>query len=155
MSKKNADEPEVPKVTKALPVIAWTESFKDYLWRVIGVRNVPLAYVIREQVVPDSPEDLVPDQPYSRVAGSIEAELVQQASHSHGLFKDDNTELYFKLEEAVRGTIYANSIRPFQKKRDGRGAWFAISRQYAGPDKCELELKNSKENSMSQEVERQ
>jgi hypothetical protein len=44
--KKGGDEPEVPKITKALPIIKWTEAFRDYLHRVVGVRNIPLAYVI-------------------------------------------------------------------------------------------------------------
>ena len=44
--KKRAEEPEVPKITKALPIIKWTEAFRDYLHRMIGVRTIPLAYVI-------------------------------------------------------------------------------------------------------------
>jgi hypothetical protein len=44
--KKGGDEPEVPKITKALPIIKWTEAFRDYLHPVIGARNIPLAYVI-------------------------------------------------------------------------------------------------------------
>jgi hypothetical protein len=48
--RKTGDLPEVPKITKALPVIKWTQAFADYLHRVIGVRMIPLAYVIREDV---------------------------------------------------------------------------------------------------------
>jgi hypothetical protein len=44
--KKKVDEPEVPKITKALPVIKRTEAFRDCLHRMIGVRTIPLAYVI-------------------------------------------------------------------------------------------------------------
>ena len=29
--KKGGDEPEVPKITKALPIIKWTEASRDYL----------------------------------------------------------------------------------------------------------------------------
>jgi hypothetical protein len=39
---KGGDEPEVPKITKALPIIKWTEAFRDYLHRLIGVRTIPL-----------------------------------------------------------------------------------------------------------------
>jgi hypothetical protein len=49
--KKKADEPDVPKITKAFPVIKWTEAFRDYLHCMIGVRTIPLAYVIQ----PDEP----------------------------------------------------------------------------------------------------
>ena len=35
LSLANVAKTEVPKITKALPVIKWTEGFKDYLHRVI------------------------------------------------------------------------------------------------------------------------
>jgi hypothetical protein len=43
---KRAEEPKVAKINKALPKIKWTEAFRDYLHRMIGVRTIPLAYVI-------------------------------------------------------------------------------------------------------------
>lgn len=46
--KKENDKNEVPKVTKALPIIKWTQAFADHLHRTIGLRTIPLAYVIRE-----------------------------------------------------------------------------------------------------------
>jgi hypothetical protein len=42
--KKDADAPDVPKITKALPIIKWTEAMLDHLHRIIGVRMIPLAY---------------------------------------------------------------------------------------------------------------
>jgi hypothetical protein len=50
MEGSRGQEPEVPKITKALPIIKWTEAFWDYLHRMIGVRMIPLAYVIRPAV---------------------------------------------------------------------------------------------------------
>ena len=44
--KKDEDDPEEPKITKALPIIKWTEAFQDFLNSVIGARMIPLAYVI-------------------------------------------------------------------------------------------------------------
>ena len=44
--RKDEDDPDVPKVTKALPIIKWTEAFQDFLNRVIEARMIPLAYVI-------------------------------------------------------------------------------------------------------------
>ena len=43
---KENENPDVPKITKALPVIKWTEAFTDYLSHAIGVWMIPLAYVI-------------------------------------------------------------------------------------------------------------
>jgi hypothetical protein len=139
---KLGDLPEVPKVTKALPIIKWTQAFADYLHRVIGVRMIPLAYVIREEVdVPAAAPTLANGQPHSTEHGSVEAELVARASHNHALYRDDNASVYYKLEEATRTTPYAASIKPFQRAKDGRGAFQALTNQYAGQDKWEHELK--------------
>jgi hypothetical protein len=78
-NKKSADEPEVPKITKALPVIKWTEAFRDYLHRVISVRKVPLAYVVRtEEEVPNIGTIAV-GAPHSAEHGSIEVEMIERA----------------------------------------------------------------------------
>jgi len=87
--KKEAAVPEVPKITKALPIIKWTEVFQDFLIRVIGVRYIPLSYVIRDQVeVPADAPPLATDQPYSTEHGSIQREMIARASHTDGLFGD-------------------------------------------------------------------
>ena len=46
LEKNSGEDLETPKISKALTVISWTESFKNYLWILMGVRNVPLVYVI-------------------------------------------------------------------------------------------------------------
>ena len=47
---KEDDKPDVPKISKSLPIIKWTEAFQDFLHQVIGVRMIPLAYVMRAVV---------------------------------------------------------------------------------------------------------
>ncbi len=141
-AKKEEDPPDVPKISRALPVIKWTEAFKDFLARVIGVRTIPLSYVIRPEVtVPAAAPPLVNNQPHSDAHGSVEAELVARASHGHALYRDDNATVYHYLEEATRTTSYAASIKPFQRAKNGRGAWLALVNQYAGVDKWEAEIK--------------
>ena len=44
--RKDEDDPDVPKISKSLPIIKWTEAFQVFLNRVIGARRIPLAYVI-------------------------------------------------------------------------------------------------------------
>ena len=69
----------------------------------------------------------------------MEGELVARAAHTHALSRDDNSVVYYHLE--TRGTSYAASIKPFQRGKDGRGAWKALTSQYAGKDKWEAEIK--------------
>ena len=113
--RKGDDSPDVPKISKGLPVIKWTEAFQDFLNRKIGNRNFPLAYIIRDEPNPPAaPPPLAASQLHSIEHGSVEAELMAQASHTHALFHDDNSDLYYLLEESTRGTQYATSIKPFQ-----------------------------------------
>jgi hypothetical protein len=140
------DVPEVPKITKTLPVIKWTEAFQDFLNRVIGVRTIPLCYVIQAEVdVPGDAPPLAPNQPHSIVHGSVEAELVSRASHTHALYRNDNATVYHYLEEATRSTSYAALIKTFQRRKDGRGAWLELKDQYAGIDKWEAEIKRQEQ----------
>ncbi len=145
-SKRDEDTPDVQKISKALPVIKWTEAFRDFLARVYGVRYIPLSYVIRETVqVPAAAPLLANNQPHSTEHGSVEAELVARASHEHPLYRDDNASLYHYLEEATRATSYAASIKPFQRGKNGRGAWLALVGQYAGQDKWEAEIRKQEQ----------
>jgi hypothetical protein len=137
--KQKEDPPETPKISKTLPVIKWTESFRDFLNRVIGVRAIPLCYVIRETV--NVSAAATANQPLSNEHESVTGELVARASHEHALFRDDNAAVYHYLEEATRSPAYAASIKPFQRSKDGRGTWLALLGQYAGNDKREAEIK--------------
>jgi hypothetical protein len=113
---------------------------------VVGSRTIPLAYIIRTDItVPVDAPALEANQPYSTEHGSVEAELIARASHGHALYRDDNAKIYYFLEEATRTTSYAASIKPFQRTKNGRGAWFALVQQYAGEDKWRAELKNQDE----------
>ena len=121
--RKDEDDPDVPKITKDLPIIKWTEAFQDFLHSMIGARMIPLAYAIQidPQVKAIAPT-LAPTLPHSTEHGSVESEVIARASYTHALFRDGNSVVYYHLEEATRGTSYAASIKPFQKVKDGRGA---------------------------------
>ena len=85
--RKENENPDIPKITRALPVIKCTEAFTAYLSHAIGVRMIPLAYVIRPEAdVPVAAPALAASKPYSLEHGSVEQELVVRASHTHALF---------------------------------------------------------------------
>ena len=151
-ARKDETNPEVPKISKTLHIMKWTEAFSDFTRRVIGTRTIPLSYVIRDMVnVPSAAPALsrlsgstatsLRQEPFSDDFGSVEEELIGRATHSHPLYRDDNATIYFFLEEATRSTMYASSIQPHSRRKDGRGAWLALTNQYAGKDKWSAELK--------------
>jgi hypothetical protein len=67
--------------------------------------------------------------------------MIARASHGHPLFREDSSNVYYKLEEATRATSYAASIKPYQRTKNDQDAWLALSNQYAGKDKWEAEIK--------------
>jgi hypothetical protein len=102
-----------------------------------------LAYVIcPEATVPTTIGAQAAGTPHSVQHEAIDAEMIARASHGHPLFREDNSSVYYKLEEAMRATSYAASIKPYQRTKNGRDAWLALFNQYAGKDKWEAEIKH-------------
>ena len=100
--RKGDDSPDIPKISKVLLVIKWMEAFQDFLNRKIGNRNIPLAYIIHDEPNPPAAAPpLAVGQPHSIQHGSVEAELIARASHTHALFHDDNSDIYDLLQEAT------------------------------------------------------
>lgn len=149
--KKDGADPEVPKITKTLTVMKWIEPFEDCLRRTIGARMVPLYYVVRpDEEVPETIPRFIATgntitHAHSEEYGSVEQEMTFLASHTDSLFREDSQRVYFKLEEATRGTGYAATIAPFKRNFDGRGALLALKLQHAGKDKWEAKIKECEE----------
>ena len=132
----------MPKITKALPIIKWIEAPQNFLHQIIGVRMIPLSYVIHANVkIPGPPPHLIVNQPQSDEHSSVEAKLVAYSSHTHALYCDDNSSVYFHLKEATQGTTYATPIKPYQWHKNGRDVWMTLRNQYTGDDKWEAEIK--------------
>jgi hypothetical protein len=152
VKRNDEDAPATPKITRALRVPRWSESFRDFMHRVNGVRSAPLAYVIRQEVdVPAVAPPLMVRQPYSTEHGSMEEELIARLSHGSPVYRDDNKAVYNYLEEATRGTAYHSTVQTYQRSKNGRSAWLALLQQHAGTDKWEKELKDQ-ENFMKTRV---
>ena len=91
MEKKEVTTPLVPKLAKGLHLPKWLESFKMYCRNIIGTHGVPICYIMRPNVAVSMPAPpLEIDQPYSEEYGSLENELIEQAPHTHVLYKSDN-----------------------------------------------------------------
>jgi hypothetical protein len=140
--KQGCNEPEAPKMTKALPIVKWTEAFRDYLHQAIGVRTIPLGHVIRPEANTPPIGAQAPETPHSAEHESIETELIARGSHGHPpLFREDNSSVFYELKEATRAASCAASIKPFQRAKNGTDVWLALSNQHAGNDKWEAEIK--------------
>ena len=139
LKQSKEDKPDAPVLSKSQTPVRWIESFKDCLFRTYGVRMTPLSYVIRDDVAVPAEADvpLEVNKAYSTEAGSVLNELIARLDHDDPLFKTDNNSVYSLLDEATRGTIYAATIKPYARTKNGRAAWFAITNSHAGDDKWE------------------
>ena len=144
--RRKEDPPEVPKISKALPILKWLEAMDDWMANRIGKCNIPLIYVTRDNVdVPAVCPDRANGQPHTTQHGSVKADLIARASHVDGMFSEDNESVYYASEEGTRGTQYADTIQPYKATKNGRGAMLALMTQHAGKDKWEAELKRQDE----------
>lgn len=117
---RKENEKDVPKIMKTLTVMKWTESFPEFLSRVVGVRMIPLSYVLREhEDIPVTSPPLAPDQAHLLGHGSVEEVPKKRANLSHALYHDNNGKVSHYIEVATRSTIYVASIKPFQRSWNG------------------------------------
>jgi hypothetical protein len=83
MERKKEDFGLPPKLTKHHPVHKWMESMVLYLGQKVGVRNAPLAYVVRAgAIVPAVPPPLQVGEPHSAEHGSIKGDLIARMTHN-------------------------------------------------------------------------
>ena len=59
---------------------------------------IALAYLICDNPIPTPIIPPLAPQPHSADHGSVEAELIAWALHTHARYYDDNSELYYDLE---------------------------------------------------------
>ena len=105
------DKPDVPLITKNTTPLRWIESFHNCCYNTFGVRDAPIAYVIRDdEEVPDEALDLLLAGKLFGNSGSIIDEMIKRMNHTDPLFKTDNATVYSMLEKASRGTIYRKRI---------------------------------------------
>ena len=88
---------------------------------------------------------LATNQPHNEDYGSVESELVKLVSWDHRLFKNDNNNVFDRMERALKGTPYASTIVLFRKGRDGNKAMAVIISQHAGKDVWEKRIKHSED----------
>ena len=139
-------ELKLPVLTKSNAPIKWCESFKHYLHDTFGVRKVPLSYVIRSEVTvkPEADDPLEPNKAYGS-SGSILQDLIDRSSHDHPLFATDNSSVYSLIEQAARTSQYLTTIKPFERRKDGRGAYLALVNAHVTDDKWDrLQKENMK-----------
>ena len=124
---------EVPDNNIELDMKDWAkniDSIKDYLGIRLGRTKIPLAYIVRKEVVvPPAADD--PQDDYI----THQDEMIARASHdvaTNEAYPYDNRMVWDLIAGWVRDTECWIHVKPFQRRRDGRGAYLAIYNHYLG-----------------------
>ena len=74
LKERKKKEVSTSQISQKLDVVRWTETFLDFLSRIVGARNVPLACVVRATDIVDyaAPLVLMKDACYIEDDGSLE-----------------------------------------------------------------------------------
>jgi len=134
-----------PKVTKSFPIDKVLDTLPNILRSKLGVRNVALSYVIREQSLPPNPGPLLPTLPYGEEAGSLMNELIAHTPHSGVGWEEDNATVFGIIQEMVKDVPTASSLKGHQRKRDGRGAYLSLVKHILGAAQCDKVILRAEE----------
>ena len=129
------DDPKVPKIVDCYGnrrIIRWAPIFLDNLDEIIGAKG-PLHYVLwDEPIIPLEGNDPLDQNAYYGASGGLANELVARLPHIGPIYKNDNSAVYQKIEEAARITSVESTINSFSRRIDGIGAFLALITNDAG-----------------------
>ena len=131
------DRPETPVVSKKMPIDKALDAFPNVLRSILGVRQVPLSYVIR----PAWPNNQRPalgavinNRPYSADFDSFQEELIAFCPHDGPGWEEDNATVFQLVSDMVKDSSQASTLQGFKRNRNGRDAYLTL---------CQHNLSNS------------
>lgn len=141
----NHSEPDsLPEISKSFTVMKFLDQLPTYLKDILGVSDVALSYVIREDAdVPNPLPALRANKPWSEDHESIMEDLIHFVPHEGPSFEADNASVFRILSNALASTSAMASISKHQRKRDGRQAYLDLVMHHMGSAKWEKVVENA------------
>ena len=137
--KNHKDPSDVPEISKKINIMKAIELIEEYLRGVLGVHDVPLAYIIR----PDDNTPAInvnpqrPGLPYGTQYSGYFDEMISCTEHTTAGFAEDSARVLNILVNVLKGTSFEVSIAPFKRNRDGRGAFASLTQHNLGTNRWE------------------
>ena len=104
------------------------ELIHEFLDSYLGKTQIPLGYVIRDDVTP--PADPDPAGGYQ----TIEDEMMRRAPHGCATFLTDNKKVWSIISKITRDENCYSYVKPAQRTQDGRAAYLMLYNHYLGPN---------------------
>ena len=129
------------KPSKTLSVIRWIEHFEDQMKNRLGIDDIPLYSVIRDNENPTPVEALIQGgPPYGPSYTNYFDEMTDCVTLQGATYDQNNARVYNYLRECLGGTVHQTHLRPFARRHDGRGAWKAFVLANLGTNKWDDEI---------------
>jgi hypothetical protein len=135
-SEKDHVDPTVVPDIDLKDMTTTLESVEEYIRGHLGVKKVPLSYGIRKDATV-TPEADDPSTNYTILAEEMIARAPIEGATADSwcdTFAQDNIKIWNLLSTIFRGTEIWTYLKPFQRARDGRGAYLNAWDHYLGPD---------------------
>ena len=123
---------DIAKVTKTHSIDKALDTLPNFLRSKLGVRGVALSYVIRDESTPPALEALLLNRPYADISGSLMNELIIHTPHTGAGWDEDNATVFALLQEMVRDSPMASSLKRHQRSRDGRSGYLSLVQHNLG-----------------------
>jgi hypothetical protein len=137
------DPPTLPKIDpKNWPKTI--DAIQDHFSTLLGETKAPLAYVIRDKAtVPEEADD--PQENYA----TPEEEMIRHMPHMDAAgdelptYQHDMTKVWQTLSERTRDEKCWTYVKPFQRARDGRGAFLALHTHFSKQEGAAMGMKET------------
>ena len=130
------DDPDkMPSVDKSFGIIKAMDLLPSHLRDRLGVRKIPLSYVIHDEVAPAPIGHLAVNKATAAEYSSIAEELIACVPLSGDHYNEDNAKVFQIIQDMVNGTSFESSIKAHQRLRNGRAAYLALCQHNLGSSK--------------------
>jgi hypothetical protein len=134
------------KLVKVEKLLDFIEEWPEQLALFNGQGGRPLAYVIRDVIVPPDSADDPPFGEEESAYGSMRDEIQARSHHGTHAYRVDNAAVFEMLNAAIAEHKNVKTwIKSFAVRKDGRAAWIAFKSHYRGTNQLEaIEAKTEK-----------
>ena len=124
---------------------------QNYLCQVLGIRKIPLAYIVRSNVaVPPIADALLQNAPlsfpYAAKDLSFHNKQIEQTSHDNMGYAEDKATIMDIVLKVVQGTAFMFSMKTTVTNHGGQAALLAPKQHNLGDSKWDEVIRKAKHN---------
>ena len=135
LTEAHEDPEKLPPISRTFGIMKALDQLPSHLRERLGVIDIALSYIIRDNPNPGQVPNQANNSATSEGFSSIMDELIAYAPHTGDAYKEDNAKVFQILQDLTHNTSHESSIKPYQRARDGRGAYLALCQHNLGTSK--------------------